>query len=151
MTTWTPDTDNCKIEISDGRYSVRDGDRPIREFDDLAAAQAFADKGGYRVVDTGFARGALIGWKQDERGERSSKVHATPADVLAENQRKNFALADVEKEYPDKELTWAIDPNDRAVVIGFVDKGEPLPTRGEKDTLQTTLESKFGSGKVRVE
>lgn len=145
MTTWTPDTDDCQIEISDGRYSVREGAKRIREFEVLAEAEAFAQQHGYEVVDTGMQRGQLVGWHTRGGVERKSKIHATPQDVHAENKRKNFALADVEAANPGKSVKWFI-AEDRTIV--FTLDGEQ-PTKKQKDDLTADLATKHG--KVRVE
>lgn len=108
MTIWTPDTDDCQIEISDDPAT----------------------------------RGQIVGFI------RASKVHATPADVLAENQRKNRICADVEAAGVKREsFVWSISPTDRAVVITVVDGSL---TGTQKARLEDDLEAKSGTGTVRV-
>lgn len=104
MTTWTPDTDDCQIEISDDPRT----------------------------------KGEIIGFVS----KKESKVHATPADVLAENRLKNSVWTEVLR--VTEKCVWSIAP-DRAVVVTFIESATAM----ERSDLATSLESKY-PGKTRV-
>ena len=68
--------------------------------------------------------------------------------VMAENTTKNITLGIALKAKPDltiDEYTWSFDAN-RKLKVGFLGK---LST-GERSTLQSMCDSKFGAGKVEV-
>lgn len=87
MTLWTPDTDNCQVEIAD---NGPDKGKPVRFI-------------------------------------RASAVHATPEAVMAENQKKNAVVAEINKALGNDArgeplgFSWAIN-SDRSIEITLDDK-----------------------------
>lgn len=146
---WTPDTDDCEIELSRGRFVVffEDGSTDPAEvgFETMAEAEDFVAKSDrayrngeqrpHRIEATGAPAGAPL------RFIKPSKVHTTIQEVQDECVKKNTICAEIEKLYPDKSYSWSIDKNDRTVVISFADS---LSDK-ERQDLELVLD-----GKVRV-
>lgn len=69
-------------------------------------------------------------------------------EVLSENTRKNIVFGEVQKIKPDitsDDYTWSFDES-RKLRVGFLGKLKG----GEKGSLQTLCDGKFGTGKVEV-
>ena len=68
--------------------------------------------------------------------------------VLSENTRKNIVFDEAQKLYPAialEDYMWSFDAN-RKLKVGFLGKLKA----GERSSLQTLCDGKFGAGKVEV-
>lgn len=151
---YRPDTDNCSIELSRGNFVVyfEDGHADPAEvgFSTLVEAQDFISKSSkalrdgkvrpYRIEDTGTPAGQPLKFVEP------SLVHASVAEVVAENRLKEEIRADVAAQYPNADFDWKISSVDRAVEIIFNDATDAQT----KIDLEANLANKFGINKVRI-